>query len=102
MSRTEAGTRRPRGETKEVEVLLVTAWMDRARCRDQDPEAFFVRGAAQSRKAVRICQGCNVRDLCLQYAIEHEIDLGIWGGLTERQRRRLLRLQAVNGAAAAV
>ncbi len=78
------------------------AWMDRARCRDQDPEAFFVRGAALSRKAVRICQRCVVRDLCLDYAMEHEIDLGIWGGLTERQRRRLLRTQAAERAAAAV
>lgn len=77
-------------------------WMDRARCRDQDPEAFFVRGAALSRQAVRICQRCVVRDLCLQYAMEHEIDLGIWGGLTERQRRRLLRMQAAERAAAAV
>lgn len=83
-------------------MVPATGWMDRARCRDQDPEAFFVRGSAQSRKAVRICQRCVVRDLCLEYAMEHEIDLGIWGGLTERQRRRLLRIQASEQAAAAV
>lgn len=82
--------------------MPATAWMDRARCRDQDPEAFFVRGTAQSRKAVRICQRCAVRDVCLKYAMEHEIDLGIWGGLTERQRRRLLRAQMAERAAAAV
>ncbi|MDP8928439.1 MAG: WhiB family transcriptional regulator [Actinomycetota bacterium] len=83
-------------------MVPTTGWMDRAGCRDQDPEAFFVRGAAQSRKAVRICQRCVVRDLCLNYAVEHEIDLGIWGGLTERQRRRLLRTQAAERAGAAV
>lgn len=72
-------------------------WMAKARCRGRDPEVFFVRGAAQSRRAVRICDRCPVRSECLDYALELRIDFGIWGGMTERQRRRLLRLADAAG-----
>ncbi len=75
-----------------------TDWMLSARCRNSDPEVFFVRGAAQSRRAVGICRGCPVREACLRYAIENEIEFGIWGGMTERQRRRLRRHQALSAA----
>lgn len=68
-----------------------TAWMRRARCRGLDPEQFFVRTTAQSKTAVNVCQGCPVKSHCLQYALDHDIDFGIWGGLTARQRRRLAR-----------
>lgn len=71
-----------------------TDWMSSARCREHDPDVFFVRGAAQSRRAVRICTRCPVRDRCLDYAIEQGIEFGIWGGMTERQRRRVLRTYA--------
>ncbi|MDP9023155.1 MAG: WhiB family transcriptional regulator, partial [Actinomycetota bacterium] len=66
--------------------MASTQWMVRARCRDIDPEVFFVRGAKQSRRALRICERCCVRQECLSYAIGHEIEFGVWGGLTERQR----------------
>lgn len=62
-------------------------WTERARCQGLDPEQFFRRGVAQSRGAIRICGGCPVKEDCLQYAIDHEVDFGVWGGLTERQRR---------------
>lgn len=65
--------------------------MDLARCRVHEPEHFFVRGAAQSRRALRICAACPVRDECLRYAVENEVEFGIWGGMTERQRRRAIR-----------
>lgn len=68
--------------------------MTLARCREHDPEVFFVRGAAQSRRAIKICANCDVRDECLQYSIENDVEFGIWGGMTERQRRRLTRAQA--------
>lgn len=71
--------------------------MAKARCRGRDPEVFFVRGASQSRRAVRICERCPVRPECLDYALELRIDFGIWGGMTERQRRRLLRLADAAG-----
>jgi WhiB family transcriptional regulator, redox-sensing transcriptional regulator len=66
-------------------------WLDRARCRGVDPDQFFVRGVAQARPALRICDRCVVKEQCLQYAIDNEIDFGVWGGLTERQRRSLQR-----------
>jgi WhiB family transcriptional regulator, redox-sensing transcriptional regulator len=68
-----------------------TGWMASARCRNRDPEVFFVRGASQSRRALRICQRCQVREDCLRYALDNEIEFGIWGGTTERQRRRMSR-----------
>jgi WhiB family redox-sensing transcriptional regulator len=68
-----------------------TSWLDRARCRGLDPEQFFVRGVTQARPALRICERCVVKDECLQYALDHEIDFGVWGGLTERQRRAYQR-----------
>lgn len=81
--------------------MASTQWMMRARCRDFDPEVFFVRGAKQSRRAQRICERCCVRQQCLSYAIDHQIEFGVWGGLTERQRRRLLRLYATPSEAVA-
>lgn len=70
---------------------MATDWMENARCRERDPEQFFVRGAAQSRRAVRICTRCEVREECLTYALTNGIEFGVWGGTTERQRRRLAR-----------
>lgn len=68
-----------------------TTWMLVGRCRDHDPDVFFVRGAAQSKRAIRICERCPVREECLDYALENGIEYGVWGGMTERQRRRLAR-----------
>lgn len=78
-----------------------TTWMTAGRCRDHDPDVFFVRGAAQAKRAIRICEPCPVRETCLQYALDNAIDFGVWGGLTERQRRRLLRLAGATAPAAA-
>lgn len=70
-----------------------TTWSDQARCRGLDPEQFFVRGVAQARPAIRVCERCVVKDECLRYALDNEIDFGVWGGLTERQRRAFQRRQ---------
>ncbi|MFP5309159.1 MAG: WhiB family transcriptional regulator [Actinomycetes bacterium] len=67
--------------------MFETDWAEQARCRGLDPEQFFVRGAANARQAVKVCARCTVRDECLQYALDQDIDFGVWGGLTERQRR---------------
>jgi WhiB family transcriptional regulator, redox-sensing transcriptional regulator len=66
------------------------AWVSKARCRSNDPDEFFVRGAAQ-RKATVICRHCPVVAECLADALDHHMEWGIWGGLTERQRRALVR-----------
>ncbi|MET9730390.1 WhiB family transcriptional regulator [Streptomyces sp. NPDC006458] len=65
-------------------------WGARAACRAVDPEELFVEGAAQNRAKV-VCAGCPVRTECLAHALDHRIEHGIWGGMTERERRALLR-----------
>lgn len=67
------------------------SWMLEATCLDADPEAFFPEKGGSTREAKRICAMCPVREPCLQYALEHEERFGIWGGLSERERRRLRR-----------
>jgi WhiB family redox-sensing transcriptional regulator len=64
--------------------------MARAGCRTADPEELFVEGAAQH-KAKAVCIGCAVRTECLSYALDSRIEHGIWGGMTDRERRALLR-----------
>ena len=66
-------------------------WQERALCAQTDPEAFFPEKGGSTREAKRICQGCEVRDACLDYALAHDERFGIWGGLSERERRRLKR-----------
>lgn len=67
-----------------------TDWRVRAGCRDTDPDGLFVRGAEQNRAKV-VCMGCPVRTECLAEALDGRINFGIWGGMTERERRALLR-----------
>jgi len=65
-------------------------WSVRAACRTTDPDALFVQGAAQNR-AKALCMGCPVRTECLADALDNEVEFGVWGGMTERERRALLR-----------
>jgi WhiB family transcriptional regulator, redox-sensing transcriptional regulator len=65
-------------------------WVAKARCRSNNPDDLFVRGAAQ-RKATVICRGCPVVAECLADALDNHMEWGIWGGLTERQRRAMVR-----------
>jgi WhiB family redox-sensing transcriptional regulator len=71
-------------------VITDTDWGDRGLCKSVDPEELFVEGAAQNR-AKAVCTGCPVRTECLAYALDQRIEHGIWGGMTERERRALLR-----------
>lgn len=64
-------------------------WQERALCAQTDPEAFFPEKGGSTREAKRICQGCEVRSECLEYALAHDERFGIWGGLSERERRKL-------------
>ena len=66
-------------------------WQERALCAQTDPEAFFPEKGGSTREAKRICSGCEVRPECLEYALAHDERFGIWGGLSERERRRLRR-----------
>lgn len=65
-------------------------WALRGACRDVDPESLFVSGAAQH-KAKAVCFACPVRIDCLADALDSQTEFGVWGGLTERERRELLR-----------
>lgn len=67
-------------------------WHDRALCAQTDPEAFFPEKGGSTREAKKICAVCPVRAECLAYALAHDERFGIWGGLSERERRRLKRM----------
>ena len=71
-------------------------WRAFALCSRFDPNLFFSPGAVEHKVAKRVCRDCPVRKECLVYALEIPIDHGIWGGLTERERRRFRR-KAPNG-----
>jgi len=70
--------------------MWITDWTTRAACKGTDPNELFVQGAAQER-AKMICRGCAVRTECLADALDNGIEFGVWGGMTERERRALLR-----------
>jgi WhiB family transcriptional regulator, redox-sensing transcriptional regulator len=67
-----------------------TAWVLQGLCLTTDPDKLFVRGAAQ-RKAAAMCRDCPVKPECLADALDNEVEFGVWGGMTERQRRALLK-----------
>lgn len=65
-------------------------WASRGSCRASDPDELFVQGAAQNR-AKAVCMGCVVRTECLADSLDNRVEFGVWGGLTERERRALLK-----------
>ncbi len=71
----------------------VLGWQERALCAQSDPEAFFPEKGGSTREAKRVCASCEVRVECLEYALMHDERFGIWGGLSERERRRLKQLK---------
>lgn len=79
-------------------------WLHHARCRDVDPELFFPVGttgpaATQIDEAKAICDACDVREVCLEWAMLTGQDAGIWGGLSEEERRALRRARRRQEAA---
>ena len=78
-------------EDAEDESWEDVGWQDRALCAQTDPEAFFPEKGGSTREAKKVCRGCEVRAECLEYALENDERFGIWGGLSERERRRLKR-----------
>jgi WhiB family redox-sensing transcriptional regulator len=71
-------------------VPWIQEWSAYAACGDEAPDTLFVSGAAQHR-AKSVCRGCPVRTECLADALDNRVEFGVWGGLTERERRALLR-----------
>ena len=70
-------------------------WQGRANCMGVDPDLFFPERGASTREAKAVCRGCVVRDDCLEYALANGEKFGIWGGLSERERRRIRRERAM-------
>lgn len=70
------------------------AWQDLANCRGADPDLFFPERGASTRTAKSICRECSVQDQCLEFAIVSSEKFGIWGGLSERDRRKIRRERA--------
>ncbi len=66
-------------------------WQERALCAQTDPEAFFPEKGGSTREAKKVCTTCEVRAECLDYALANDERFGIWGGLSERERRKLKR-----------
>ena len=67
------------------------SWMAAGLCRDLPPATFFPSDGVGVDRARRICAQCSVQTTCLEYALSHRIDHGVWGGTSERERRRILR-----------
>ena len=65
------------------------SWQERALCSQTDPEAFFPEKGGSTREAKKVCLTCEVRQDCLESALSNDERFGIWGGLSERERRKL-------------
>ncbi|MDP8975419.1 MAG: WhiB family transcriptional regulator [Actinomycetota bacterium] len=72
-------------------------WQRQANCMGVDPDLFFPERGASTREAKEVCRGCVVREDCLEYALANSEKFGIWGGLSERERRRIRRARSVAG-----
>lgn len=68
-----------------------TSWMAGGNCATHPPDTFFPSDGVGVEVARRICDGCPVQQRCLEYALRNRIDHGVWGGTSERQRRRILK-----------
>jgi WhiB family redox-sensing transcriptional regulator len=78
----------------------VRSWQDFANCLGVDPDLFFPERGASTREAKEVCRGCVVREDCLEYALANGETFGIWGGMSERERRRIRRQRALARRAA--
>jgi WhiB family redox-sensing transcriptional regulator len=81
-------------EESHISLSADRAWQDQANCLGVDPDLFFPERGASTREAKEVCRGCVVRGECLEYALANGEKFGIWGGLSERERRRLRRQRA--------
>jgi len=73
----------------------VTSWMSAGNCRNYPPAVFFPSDGVGVDRARKICADCPVVDQCLEYALEHRIEHGVWGACSERERRRILKRRRV-------
>jgi WhiB family redox-sensing transcriptional regulator len=96
-----------RGKELNVEIVELMSgmedrgWQARANCMGVDPDLFFPERGASTREAKEVCRGCVAREDCLEYALDNGEKFGIWGGMSERERRRLRRARAIERRAQA-
>ena len=79
-----------------------TSWMARGLCAQQPPDTFFPSDGVGVEVARRICADCPVKEPCLEHALRNRIDHGVWGGCSERERRRILKRRRLEAEAEAV
>ena len=72
-------------------LLQDTSWQEYANCLGVDPDLFFPERGASTREAKEVCRGCVVRESCLEFALVNSEKFGIWGGMSQRERRRIRR-----------
>lgn len=77
------------------EMRVQDPWKQYANCLGVDPDLFFPERGASTKEAKRVCSACVVRTDCLEYALENGEKFGIWGGMSERERRRVRRERAL-------
>lgn len=82
-------------ERVNVSMGMETTWMATGNCNNHPPAVFFPSDGVGVEVAKKICATCPVKEQCLEYALEARIDHGVWGGASERQRRRLLKQRRV-------
>jgi WhiB family transcriptional regulator, redox-sensing transcriptional regulator len=70
---------------------VAPGWADIAACKGLDPTIFYPATDEEAEAAKAVCQGCPVKDTCLEHAIERREHNGVWGGATERERQRIIR-----------
>lgn len=70
-------------------------WKSKANCMGVDPDLFFPERGMSTREAKEVCRGCVVQEDCLEYALANGEKFGIWGGVSERERRRIRRARAL-------
>lgn len=70
---------------------IESEWMADGNCRDHPPTVFFPSDGVGVERARKICATCPVATRCLDYALDNRIDHGVWGGTSERERRRVLK-----------
>ncbi len=83
-------------------LMLDTSCQEFSNCLGVDPDLFFPERGASTREAKEVCRGCVVKDDCLEFALANGEKFGIWGGMSERERRRIRRQRALERQAAAL
>ena len=73
------------------------SWQAKANCFGVDPDLFFPERGQSTKEAKAVCAGCVVREACLEFALANHIAFGIWGGTSERERRRIRRQRRLAG-----